>query len=185
MLELNSFVRKRAHRVLVVLGLAVAPFVIGVPMARADIMIAGDIEALAPIELSDVATAPGFGIRVGWQLHLPLIALTPEIGYKWANFARGATINRGIIGARVSIGEIFRFGAAAHLGFGHRSEDYQAEEHSNTGMSLDAGLFFDITVLPLLDLGVHIDYGQISGDESKGMELLQWVAFGAHVALIL
>jgi hypothetical protein len=170
---------------LVVLGLAVAAVLSSTPSARAELMIAADGEALSPVEIDDVSTAPGFGIRLGFQLHLPLVAITPELGYKWASFKNGAVINRGIAGARVSIGEIFRFGIAAHLGFGHRSEEYQAVEHSNLGMSLDAGLFLDLTVLPLLDVGVHIDYGRLAGDASKGLEVLQWVTFGVHVALIL
>jgi hypothetical protein len=181
MLELKTL-RLRA---LVVAGLAAAALLVSVPTARADLAIAGDFEVLQPFDFSDATTAPGFGIRLGWQLHLPLIAITPEIGYKWSSFKRGPTINRGLVGARISIGEIFRFGAAAHVGFGVRDEEYQTVEHSNTAMSMDAGLFFDLTVLPLLDLGVHIDYGRVGGEESEGLEVIQWVTFGLHVALIL
>jgi hypothetical protein len=184
MLELKTL-QQHALRTLVVAGLAVSACLVSVPNARAEIAIAGDLEAILPLDVADVSTGPSFGVRLGWQLHLPLIALTPEIGYKWGTFPRGATINRGIIGGRVSIGEVFRFGVSAHVGFGHRTEEYQTVEHSNTGMSLDGGLFLDLTILPLLDIGVHIDYGRIAGDAAEGLEVLQWMTFGAHVALII
>jgi hypothetical protein len=184
MLELNT-VRQHALRMLVVAALAVAASLVSVPSARAEIAIAADFEALVPLELEDADTAPGFGIRLGWELHIPLFEFTPEIGYKWASFKGGAALNRGIIGARLGIGEIFRFGAAAHLGFAHRSEEIQGIELSNTGFTLDAGLFFDITLIPLLNIGVHIDYGRTAGDASQALEVLQWVTFGLHAALIL
>src|SRR5262245_23341734 len=134
MLELHTL-RLQAQRMLWVVGLAAAAVLLSTPSARAELAIAADFEGLAPIEIDDVKTAPCFGIRLGFQLRLPLFALTPELGYKWASFKNGAVINRGIAGARLSIGEIFRFGVSAHVGFGHRSEEYQAVEHSNTGMS--------------------------------------------------
>lgn len=184
MLELNGS-RQVALRLLGVASLALAALLVTAPTARAEIAIAGDLEAIVPLELDDVSSGPSFGLRLGYQLHLPLFAITPEIGYKWGTFPSGATINRGIVGARLGIGEIFRFGISAHLGFGHRSEEYQAVRHSNTGLTLDGGLFFDLTVIPLLDIGVHADYSRIAGDAAEGLEVLQWLTFGAHVALIL
>ena len=184
MLELTTL-RLQAQRMLVALGFAAAAVLVLAPSARAELAIAADFEALMPLDIDDVKTAPGFGVRLGYQLHLPLFAITPELGYKWASFKNGAVINRGIAGARFAIGEVFRFGVSAHLGFGHRSEEYQAVEHSNVGMSFDGGLFLDLTVIPLLDVGAHIDYGRLAGDATEGLEVLQWVTFGLHAALII
>ncbi|HKU43828.1 MAG TPA: hypothetical protein VJR89_36965 [Polyangiales bacterium] len=181
MLELKTL----RLRVLMVAGLAASAWLVAAPSARADIAIAGDLDVLVPLDIDDVTSGPGFGLRLGYQLHLPLIVLVPEIGYNWGSFGDGATINRGVVGARLGIGEIFRFGVSAHLGYGHRSEDIQTVHYTHDGLTLDGGLFFDLTVLPLLDIGVHAYYGRMAGDEEKGMEVLQWMNFGAHAVLVI
>lgn len=172
-------------RSLVVSALAVSVWAASTSSARADTMIAADFEARVPLDIDDVTSGPGFGIRLGQQLHLPLIILTPEIGFNWGSFADGPTIYRGILGARIGIGEILRFGAQAHIGFGHFSWEIASEDVSHTGFSLDGGLFLDLTVLPLLDLGVHISYARVAGDPDQGLEPIQWLAFGLHAALII
>jgi hypothetical protein len=174
-----------ALRVLIVSGLAVSAWLGTANQARADTAIAVDFEARVPLDLDNVSSAPAFGIRLGQQLHLPLITLTPEIGFNWGAFGDGPTIYRGILGGRVGIGEILRFGVSAHFGLGHFSWEFAGEEASRTGLTLDGGLFLDLTVLPLLDIGVHIAYGRMAGDTDEGVEPIQWLAFGLHAALIL
>src|SRR5262245_30258132 len=171
MLELKTL----RLRMLMVAGLAVSACLVAVPSARADIAIGGDIDVLVPLDIDDVTSGPGFGVRLGWQLHLPLIVIVPEIGYSWGDFGDGATINRGIVGARLGIGEIFRIGLAAHLGYGHRSEEIQTVRYTNDGLTLDGGLFFDFSLIPLLNIGVHAYYGRLAGNEEKGLEVLQWM----------
>ncbi|HET6332277.1 MAG TPA: hypothetical protein VFG30_03655 [Polyangiales bacterium] len=172
-------------RSLIVSALAVSVWAGSSTSAHADTMIAADFEARVPLDLDNVSSGPAFGIRLGQQLHLPLIILTPEIGFNWGSFSDGPTIYRGILGARVGIGEILRFGVQAHIGFGHYSWDIAGEDVSHTGFTLDGGLFLDLTILPLLDLGVHAGYARVSGDAEKGLEPAQWLAFGLHAALII
>jgi hypothetical protein len=172
-------------RTIVVAALAVSAWLGSAPIARADTAIAADLEVDVPLDVDDVQTAPAFGIRLGQQLHLPLITLTPELGFHYAGYSDGPTLYRGLVGARVGIGEILRFGVMAHIGFGHIAWDIATVEVSHTGLTLDGGLFLDLTVLPLIDIGVHMQYARISGDEEKGLEPFQWLAFGVHAALII
>jgi hypothetical protein len=172
-------------RTVIVSALAVSAWLGSADSARADTAIAADFEARVPIDFDDISSGPGFGIRLGQQLHLPLITITPEIGFNWGSFSDGPNLYRGILGARLGIGEILRFGVTAHIGFGHYSLEVQSVEESHTGFTLDGGLFLDLTVLPLIDIGVHAGYARISGDSEKGLEPIQWLAFGLHAALII
>jgi hypothetical protein len=172
-------------RTLLVSALAVSAWLGCADSARADTAIAADFEARVPLAIDDISSGPGFGIRLGQQLHLPLITLTPEIGFNWGSFSDGPTLYRGILGARIGLGEILRFGVMAHIGFGHYSWTIATVDESHTGFTLDGGLFLDLTVLPLIDIGVHASYARISGDSEKGLEPVQWLAFGLHAALII
>jgi hypothetical protein len=174
-----------ALRVLIVSGLAVTAWLGTADRARADTAIAVDFEARVPIDLDNVSSAPALGIRLGQQLHLPFLILTPELGFNWGHFGDGPTIYRGIAGARVGFGEVLRFGVNAHIGFGHYSWEFGGIESSRTGLTLDGGLFLDLTVLPLVDVGVHMGYARMAGNDDDGVEPLQWLAFGLHAALIL
>lgn len=172
-------------RTLIVSALAVSVWLGSADEARADTMIAADFEARVPLDFDQISSGPGFGIRLGQQLHLPLITLTPEIGFNWGSFSDGPNLYRGILGARIGLGEILRFGVSAHIGFGHYSWEIATVEESHTGFTVDGGLFLDLTVIPLIDIGVHAGYARISGDTDKELEPIQWLAFGLHAALII
>jgi hypothetical protein len=67
-----------------------------------------------------------------------------------------------------------------HAGIGHLSLPDSLPSH--TAFSYDAGAFLDLTLLPLLDLGVHGAYNRVTpGDE---VEAFEWATVGAHAALI-
>jgi len=183
MLDLKA-VPRRGVRTLAVVGCALAAWLSAAEVARADIAIAADVETLVPIEYDNIDPGPGFGIRLGAQIHLPLITLTPEIGFTWASFGDGPEIYRGILGARVGLGEVLRFGVFAHLGFGHQSWELATVDVSHTGVTMDAGLFLDLTIIPLIDVGVHMGYGRLSANEDENIDPNQWLAFGLHAAIV-
>jgi hypothetical protein len=165
-------------------------------LARADTAIAVDLEALVPIDAPDgLDGGPAFAIRIGQQLHLPLLTITPEIGFHHGSFADGPSLSLGLVGARVGIGELLRFGAFGHIGYGHL--EYEAElgpvstDFSYNAFTYDVGVFLDLTIIPLLDVGVHASYGNFAGDDPVDTEYvdvttdsLKWLAFGVHAALI-
>lgn len=184
MLEPKSLSR-RAVPHFAIAGLVASLWVAGANTVRADTAIAADLESVVPLAFENVDFGPAFAVRLGWQLHLPLITLTPEAGFHYASFSDGPQLYRGIIGARVGVGELLRFGAFAHLGIARQTWTLAAVDTSHTGLTLDAGLFLDLTVLPLIDVGVHIGYGRVGANEDDNIDANQWLAFGLHAALIL
>jgi hypothetical protein len=148
--------------------------------AQAKTAIAADLDYAVPIDW-DAGSGAGFAIRVGQMLRLPLIVLTPELAFTDHSFAdNGPTAYRGLVGLRLGLGEIIRPGVYAHLGLGHLTLPSPLPSH--TAFSYDAGAFLDLTVLPLLDLGVHGAYNRLNAGE--GIEAFDWVTIGAHVALV-
>ena len=130
----------------------------------------------------DLDSGLGFALRLGWPLHLPALVLTPEVGYHHATFGDDVTLNRGFVGARVALGEIFRVGAYAHVGVGNAAYHIPGPDQDVTDATYDIGGFFDFTLLPLLNVGVHAGYGHLKGDDNFGA--LGWVPLGVHAELV-
>ena len=173
----------------VTLSLALAAGWLAPEVARADIAVAADLEVLVETANDRLDSGGGGAVRLGWQLHLPLITLTPEIGFGWSKFGDGPSVYRGILGARVGVGEIIRFSVFGHLGYAEA--DYQTDlvEDSDSGVLYDVGLAFDITLIPLLDVGIHMAYNHLDGEEDDVLaaptfESLGWLSFGVHAALV-
>lgn len=180
----------RAHRAALRALMALVPVFSSIFLvarsAAAETTIAGDLDYAIPIDANATDSGPGFGIRLGQQLHMPLIALTPEIGFTWAHFGGDfdPTVYRGLAGLRLGVGEILRPGVYAHAGIGHLSWDAPRglPDPSHTAFSFDAGAFVDFTLLPFINIGVHGAYNQLaSGDY---VDALKWATVGAHAALV-
>jgi hypothetical protein len=148
--------------------------------ASAAVAVAAELEADAPSD-SDLGAAPAYVVRLGWQLHPPLIVFTPEVGYHHVAFGDELTLDRAFAGARLGIGEVFRIGAFGHVGVGHAAFRSAAEGQGVTDVTVDVGGFLDFTLLPLLDVGVHAGYGRMRVNDGRG---LRWVPVGIHLALI-
>jgi len=153
--------------------------------AHAETVIAGDLDFVVPIDQPDaISSGGGFGFRLGQQLHLPALAITPEIGFNYAGFDGGVKTYRGIAGLRLGVGEIFRPGVFAHAGIGRLSVDVPSgvPDPSYTAFTFDAGVFLDFTLLPILNIGAHAAYNRQAG--SDDLDAFQWAALGAHAALV-
>jgi hypothetical protein len=148
--------------------------------ARAAVAVAADLEVDAASD-SDLGTAPAIAVRLGWQLHLPLIVFTPEMGYHHVAFGEELTLDRAFAGARLGIGEVFRIGAFGHVGVAHAAFRSAAEGQDVTDVTIDVGGFLDFTLLPVLDVGLHAGYGRVRTDDG---DTLEWVPVGIHLALI-
>jgi hypothetical protein len=159
-------------------ALAVAFFV--ARPAAADTAIAADLDVGFPLH-SRGDSGGGFGIRLGQELHIPLATFTPEIGFTYHNFSGdyGPKIYRGIVGARLGIGEILRPGVMGHVGFGHFVPTVGDNQNAFT---FDAGAFLDLTVIPFLNIGVHAAYNHVAADYSSGS--YAFATLGAHAALV-
>ncbi len=149
--------------------------------ARAETLIGFDLDYALPVD-SIGNDGGGFALRFGQQVHIPLLVLTPEVAFAYHSYSGigdPATF-LGVGGLRLGFGEIFRLGPMAHLGIGHLDLDL-ASDPSFTGFTYDVGAFFAFTLLPLLNIGVHGAYHQISFDKQ---ETFKWMVFGAHAELI-
>ena len=160
-------------------------------LAKAETTIAADLDLNIPIDADNLSTGGGFGIRLGSQLHLPLVVLNPEIGFSYATLSGDVSspkIYRGIAGARLGIGEILRFGVLAHIGFGYLTLDLPspAPDIDYFAFAFDAGVFLDFTLLPLLNLGVHAIFNRLSPTTEKNIhyDAVNWMQLGIHAALV-
>lgn len=150
--------------------------------ASAKTVIAGDLDYAAPIN-SSAGSGGGFGIRLGQQIHIPLLVFNPELGFTYHGFSHDASpkVYRGIAGLRLGFGEIIRPGVFAHVGLG-RLDLGGTPDRSHTAFTYDGGVFIDFTALPLLDIGVHAAYNRLTADDSGPK--FEFFTAGAHAALV-
>ena len=154
--------------------------------SQAEIAIAADLDFAIPVD-SDAESGGGFGIRLGYQLKVTEVFLTPELAFTYHAFSGDfdPTVYRGLAGLRLGIGKIIRPGVFGHLGIGRFAIDVPFLDDidiSHTAFTYDIGAFLEFVLLPLLNLGVHAAYNHInSGNHAPGF---QWVTLGAQAALV-
>jgi hypothetical protein len=149
--------------------------------ARSGIAVAVDLDYTNDINEPGVSRGMGGAVRLGYKLDLLLVQLTPEIGGAYHTFSgdAGATFTQGIVGGRLALGKIVEPGVYGHLGYGHVGTDFGG----HSGVTADAGVTLDLTVLPLIDLGVHGGYNGLLRTGSH--DAFDSYVLGAHVALII
>jgi hypothetical protein len=141
--------------------------------ARADdaTVLAADLDVTGGIQERGVTTGQGGNIRLGHKFDAVILSLTPEFGVAYHRFAglADARLTQGIVGARVRVGKVIEPGAYAHIGYGSLDVNGAAASmDSMSGLSADAGVLLDLTLLPVLDLGLHAGYNGLlaSGDRA-------------------
>lgn len=154
--------------------------------SRAEIAIAADLDYAIPVN-SDAESGWGFGIRLGYQLDIPMLVLTPEIAFTYHDFSGNfpPTVYRGLAGLRLGIGEIIRPGVFAHLGIGRFAINIPGADSidiSHTAFTYDFGAFLDFTLIPIVNIGIHVAYNHLNGGNHA--DGFQWVTLGAHAAII-
>jgi hypothetical protein len=122
----------------------------------------------------------GFNVRLGYKLDLLVLQLTPEVGGAYHTFTgdADAKFSQGIVGGRLAFGKILEPGVYAHLGYGHVSEFGT----SRSGATIDGGLTLDLTILPLIDLGIHGGYNGLLATD--GYPAFDTYVLGVHAALV-
>jgi hypothetical protein len=132
-------------------------------------------------EESNGSGGTGFILRLGYKLDLKLLQVTPEIGGGYHTFAgdAGAKLSQGIVGGRVSFLKVLEPGVYAHLGYGHLASSIG---EGRSGATADAGVTLDLTILPLVDLGIHGGYmGLLKSGDNPAFDSY---VLGVHGALI-
>ena len=147
------------------------------------LMLALDMDYSAALAHSEIDQGGGAGIRVGLERDYFLVTLIPEVQLNYhrlnANTRDDAAISSAKAGGRVRFLKIVEPGIFAHAGLANVAGD---SVYAHTGIAFDAGLTLDLTLLPLVDIGLHTAWNRIFGDDDSGVS---YVTAGAHVALVL
>lgn len=139
-----------------------------------------DLDFVHPISESSVDAGGGGALRLGQQLDLVALSLTGEFGVGYHSFG-GAADPRdytAFAGGRVAIGKVLEPGAFIHVGASRLVDDFSA----SWAPAMDFGLSLDLTVFPLLDLGVHGTY--VHRFATSDASTFRYVIVGPHVALL-
>lgn len=133
--------------------------------------------ALSSSQDSDAGT--GGAVRLGRELDLLLVTLTPEVGgtYETFNGSADSRIYGGFAGGRLGVGKIIEPSIFAHVGVAH-VDGWQ----DRTAPMLDAGLALDFTLLPLIDLGVHAGVNTLLA--TRDGNGVSWGTAGLQAALV-
>jgi hypothetical protein len=150
---------------------------------RGRLMLALDFDYSSAIRSPEIRYGGGGALRIGSQRNLFLVTLIPELLFDYHSYGSdqpdSAQIVTGKIGGRIRFLKIVEPGLFAHIGLGHVG-GYDVISH--TGVAFDAGLTLDLTILPLIDIGLHGSWNRIFGGFDEGTS---YATAGAHVALVL
>jgi hypothetical protein len=156
--------------------------------------IAGDVEGSAVVATPHTAAGnslgggTGFKVRVGAQLHAPLIRFTPEAVYGYQHLFANSDVgpafdwntNRVVGGVRLGLGEIIVPTIYGHVGYGWRTTG-DATVADTGGVAADGGVALDLHVIPHLGFGAHAEYSVVDARPY----VPQWLAFGLHADVAL
>jgi hypothetical protein len=150
------------------------------PALAFDTELGVDLDFVHPISEGGVNSGGGGALRLGKQLDLIALSLTGEIGASYHSF--GGTVSpdlfSGIAGGRLSIGKLIEPGLLFHVGGGHLTGN-----GVSTWVPLfDVGAFLELTLLPLLDIGVHATY--VHCFSNSDIDTFEYWLVGPHAALI-
>jgi hypothetical protein len=148
------------------------------PDASAGPQLALDLDYAAGLEEPDVGGGYGGALRFGYKLDLGICSITPEVGALYYSFGGVSERNMygGIAGGRVGFLKVLEPSIFAHVGYVNL-ESY-GKGQGNT--LVDVGLALDLTILPLLDIGVHAAYSAVT---VKDANVFDWGRIGAHGTL--
>jgi hypothetical protein len=153
----------------------------------ADIDGAAIVSQPRPLSGTSLAGGTGFKARLGGQLHVPFIRVTPELGYGYMHVfttndvgsAYDWNTHRVYGGVRLGVGEIVVPTVYSHLGYGWRVTNDPTVPSAN-GLAFDAGIALDFRIIPHLGFGAHAEYAMIDSTPF----VPQWLGFGLHADLV-
>jgi hypothetical protein len=142
--------------------------------------ISGDLDWAGKLSGREASLGGGGGLRVGAQLDLVVAELIVEAGGSYHSFSGSDDVSvwRGLAGGELRIGKVIEPGVFAHVGVGHLS-GFDAF----TAPALDVGLVLDLTIVPLVDIGIHVAYDALLG--STEHDGFSWGTAGVHAALVI
>jgi hypothetical protein len=172
-------IRRRPIVPIAVVAASIATFFVA-RSASAGPSLGFDPDLAFPID-SPGNTGGGFVARLGYELRLPLITATPEIAFTYHGFGGdfGPNIYRGLAGIRLGFGEIIRIGPLAHVGYGHL---VPPRAPNADGFTWDIGAFANLTLLPVLNIGVHVVYNSLAATDTSST--YKYLTTGLELGLV-
>jgi hypothetical protein len=147
---------------------------------RGKLHIALDLHFDSALDAPRTNSGGGGALRLGQKYDLLLVSFTPELGGGFHSFGGSdqTKLYEGFLGGRFGVGKILEPSIFGHVGVG-RLRGFE----TRTAPVLDTGLALDLTLLPLIDLGLHGGYNVMlpRNDESA----LKFFTLGAQAALVL
>lgn len=142
--------------------------------------VALDLDFAQPVAEEGADSGGGGALRLGQQLDLIAITLTGEAGGSHHAFGgnEDPSLYALFAGGRISVGKIIEPGILMHVGASHLA----TKVHKSWAPMFDVGLTIDLTVLPLVDLGVHGIY--VHRFANSEAETFEYLVVGPHVALV-
>lgn len=167
--------------------------------AHADILIGADFNGA--FQLGDVSSDSlglGANLRLGWQEDfIPVLRLAPELQLNYMGFAIEEVSADGVAdtadnatlrllspraGARVGFDFLFGLALYSHVGYGFVNSGGGFGDDS--GLSFDAGVAFDFTAIPFVNLGIHGGYNAFFSGGNADADPINWLDMGLHVEVI-
>jgi hypothetical protein len=141
--------------------------------------LAVDFDFSSALKTPRTSEGGGGAVRLGQKFDLLLVSLTPEFGGSYHAFGGDAEtrLYTGFLGGRLGVGKVIEPSIFAHLGLAHVTGT-----ETRTAPIMDGGLALDLTLLPLIDLGVHASYNAMFPRDDGSA--LKYVLLGAHAALV-
>ena len=151
--------------------------------ARADFELGADLGAAYSLDGDRSTSGGSVGLRLGNRVSLPLLMLAAELrgGLESYGGDRGTDVYTGMGGLRLGMGEVLRTSVFVHAGVGQvvHEATLLLPQQKETGLALDAGAALELTLLPLIDLGLHAAYGAV---DAAGFD---WIRAGVHATIVL
>jgi hypothetical protein len=147
------------------------------------LMLGLDFDYATAVSSDLIQQGGGGALHIGSEVDLLLVTLIPEVVLDWHNFGArtesNASVVSGKIGGRIRFLKIIEPGIFAHVGIANLSGD---DRYDHLGAALDAGVSLDLTILPLIDIGIHASWNRVFGGYDSG---LSYGITGLHAALVL
>lgn len=153
-----------------------------------DTALALDLHYIGPVSPDlNVTGGAGAALRLGKRFYSDDWVITLELMGAYDSFGGNdeARLYSGLAGLRVGYDlPLLRPGIFAHAGLGRSSfDDLAAPGLGHTAFTYDAGVFVDLTLLPMLNVGAHAAYNQIL-ESNAGSNGLKWLSVGLHAELV-
>jgi hypothetical protein len=174
--------RSRRRSTVLILFLSAAAFTVsfGSVALATQTQLALDLDFAHPLAESAVDSGGGGVLRLGQQLDLAAITVTGELGLGYHTFGgvEGPRDYAAMAGGRLAIGKVLEPGAFIHIGASRLVDEFEA----SWSPEMDMGLFLELTIFPLVDLGVHGTYVHRFATTDTGS--FKYLMVGPHVALL-